>query len=585
MFNTVIIFTSSSTDESQCNLFINYSLYFGGKDEDTINDVFIFNGYSYILGTTFSNDFPTTLNAVNRTINGGSDVFLSILNENGTILIYSTFLGGSSHDIGRALHIDSEGYIYITGYTYSDDFPTTFNAINTTCNDLLFTSDIFICILNPGGTELIYSSYLGGSNSEIVNDIFVDKNDYIYLLGYTLSENYPTTLGVINSTHNANINQYSDVFITKLNPNGVLINCSTYLGGSNNDIGTSLILVNDNTLLVLGTTISLNFPTTFNAFDMYNNGFKDIFLTQINNNFTDILYSSYIGGSNHDEPNSFCIDQIGNIYITGYTESADFPTTSTAYDTIYNGKKDVFLSKLNSDLYSLNYSTFIGGEEDDIGMDLCINNNNEVNLIGYSYDNIFDLTSNGYPMTYGAYDRVYNGGSYDCIISVINSIGTELLYSTYIGGTDQDTTSKILCTNNNILKIFGQTISMNFPIVGSHDFTTNNGGSDLYIIKTYSIYDSDSDQLLDSDEICYFHTNPFDLDSDHDGLTDGTEIFLGTDPNDKDTDNDLFNDKIDIAPLSFLVPTGIIIIFIGGFIFIIIWKKNVKRRDILNRNS
>ncbi|MDD5689349.1 MAG: SBBP repeat-containing protein, partial [Caldisericia bacterium] len=231
-----------------------YSTFLGGSSYEYGYDIAVdSSGCAYVTGYTGSSNFPTTPGAYETTYNS-YDVFVTKFNSVGTALVYSTFLGGSSSDYGNGIAVDSSGCAYVTGYTYSSNFPTTPGAWDRTYN----STEVFVTKFNSVGTALVYSTFLGGSSSDYGNDIAVDSSGCAYVTGYTSSSNFPTTPGAYDTTYNSS----TDVFITEINVTGTSLNYSTYLGGSGPDFGNGITIDSFGCAYVTGYTYSSNFPTT-----------------------------------------------------------------------------------------------------------------------------------------------------------------------------------------------------------------------------------------------------------------------------------------------------------------------------------
>jgi PKD repeat protein len=320
-----------------------YSTYFGGSDyEDGVCLVKDTSGNLYITGTTDSNDFPTTPDAYDSTFNGGfDDCFVAKFSSSYSTLIYSTFLGGTSRDIGMRLAVDSDGNVTVVGWTYSSDFPTTPDAYDTTYGG---GCDGFVTKFSSSGDALTYSTYLGGAGGDLIYDIKLDTNGASYVTGMTFSDDFPTTPGAYDTTHNGG--DY-DIFVSKLSPSGDTILYSTYLGGIDLEWTCPKITIeSDGAMVITGSTRSDDFPTTPDAYDTTHNGDFDMFVTKLSPTGDTLLYSTYIGGIWQDYAYDSVENEDGYIYITGYTESSNFPTTPGAYDTTYNGGDIVILKLL-----------------------------------------------------------------------------------------------------------------------------------------------------------------------------------------------------------------------------------------------
>src|SRR3990167_6897815 len=309
------------------------STYLGGSSDDVGNSLTLdTSGNVYVTGYTLSTDFPTTSGAYDTSFNGDVDVFVSKLDGALTSLLASTFLGGSSNDDGYSLTLDTSGDVYVTGYTWSTDFPTTSGAYDTSFNGGV--TDVFISKLDSGLSSLLASTYLGGSSNDEVYSLTLDTSGDVYVTGYTWSTDFPTTSGVYDTSFNGGV---TDVFISKLDSGLSSLLASTYLGGSSNDEVYSLTLDTSGDVYVTGYTWSTDFPTTSGVYDTsFNGGHSDVFVSKLDGGLTSLLASTYLGGSSdssYDYGYSLTLDTSGDVYVTGYTSSTDFPTTSGAYDT------------------------------------------------------------------------------------------------------------------------------------------------------------------------------------------------------------------------------------------------------------
>ena len=348
-----------------------YSTYLGGSGDDFGFSIAVDPaGNTYVTGRTNSANFPTTTGALDTTSNGADDAFVTKLDPTGASLVYSTYLGGSSTDVGYRIAVDPAGNAYVAGYTNSANFPTTPVAFDTTFNG--GPLDAFVTKLNPSGASLVYSTYLGGGNEDVGQAIAVDPAGNVYVGGWTDSANFPTTVGAFDTTYSGNpggiISNY-DGFVTKLNSIGASPVYSTYLGAGNPDWVYAIAVDTAGNAHVAGYTGSANFPTTPGAFNTsFNGGDYDAFVTKLNaTGAAPLLYSTYLGGSSTDLILGIAVDSAGNAYAAGRTNSANFPTTTGVFDTSHNGGLDVFVTKLPPTGASLVYSTYLGGGGDDYG--------------------------------------------------------------------------------------------------------------------------------------------------------------------------------------------------------------------------
>ncbi|MEK5037561.1 SBBP repeat-containing protein [Sporosarcina sp. FSL K6-3457] len=258
--------------------------------------------------------------------------------------------------------------------------------------------DAFVTKLNPTGTALVYSTYLGGTELDQGLGIAVDNAGNAYVTGDTLSANFPTTPGAFQTTFNA----FTDAFVTKLNPMGTQLVYSTYLGGSDYDSTTGIIVDNVGNAYVTGYTSSTDFPTTPGAFDTTYKGDGDAFVTKLNPTGSKLVYSTYLGGTDLDQGLGIAVDNAGNVYVTGATQSADFPTTTCAFDTTFNGVIDAFVTKLNPAGTALLYSTYLGGSDFNQGYAIAVDNAHNAYVTGLTM-------STDFPTSPNAFDTTFNG--------------------------------------------------------------------------------------------------------------------------------------------------------------------------------
>ncbi len=477
---------------------IHYSTFIGGSGYDIGSDIAIdTSGNAYITGWTEDAPtyYPTTTGAFDTTHNGGNDVFVTKLNSAGSSLVYSTFIGGSGDDEGVDIAIDTSGNAYITGYTNDDttDYPITSGAYDTTQNGIW---DVFVTKLNSAGSSLVYSTFIGGSERDVGEGIAIDTSGNAYITGWTedAPTYYPTTTGAFDTTHNGG----NDVFVTKLNSAGSSLEYSTFIGGSGSDSGSCIEIDTNGNVYISGLTRdgTTDYPTTPGAYDTTHNGDRDVFVTKLNSAGSSLVYSTFIGGSGYDYGGGIAIDTSGNAYITGNTVNAptSYPITTGAYDSTHNGNYDVFVTKLNSAGSSLMYSTFIGGSSDDVGRGIAIDTSGNAYITGYTTDGNVD-----YPTTTGAYDTTHNR-VYDVFVTKLNSVGSSLLYSTFIGGSDIDYGDGIAIDTSENAYLTGYTRdgTFDYPTTTGAFDTTHNGNSDVFV-SVMSLVNDVSPPVFSSD--------------------------------------------------------------------------------------
>jgi len=362
-----------------------YSTYLGGTYVDWGTAIAVdSSGQAYVMGSAFSDDFPVQ-NAYDETCGSDGlcdsgnyfDGFLAKLDAAGATLMYSTYLGGSEDDFPSDLALDSSGNAYVTGQTYSPDFPTTPNAYDTVCGtdgdcNVDYT-DVFVTKVNPfqsGAASLVYSTYLGGSVDDGGSGIAVDSSGKAYVAGYTQSYNFPTTAGAYDLTCGTDgaCDLTWDAFVIKINPSGsgpASLAYSTYLGGSGGDEATVISVDSSGNAYVVGDTDSTDFPmrnpiqATYAGgtcvYDSTSYPCYDLFVSKLAAAGSSLLYSTYLGGSGDDIPWGIALDSGGSVYVAGYTYSTDFPTTAGVFDTTCGtdepptcngGLSDAFVAKI-----------------------------------------------------------------------------------------------------------------------------------------------------------------------------------------------------------------------------------------------
>jgi len=320
---------------------LEYSTLLGGdKTESSLDIAVDLDGCAYVVGFTSSPVFFPLVSAFDTTGNSNGNGYITKLNSTGTALEYSSFISGSAWTQALGVAVDSSKKAYIVGATYSSDFPVTSDAIDSTYNA---GGDGFLTVLEPSGA-LSYATYLGGSGTEYVYSVALDSVGDIYVAGLTSSIDYPTTPGVVRRYF---VGQ-EDAFVTKLNPAGTQMLYSTYLAGSGEDYVNAIKISSRGTAVVTGYTSSTNFPVSSYPIDNTANGNGDVFVSELNSTGTELLYSTYLGGSGKDHGSSLAFDSAGNVCIAGYTESASFPITKTALVKNYNNNFFAKLSLINA---------------------------------------------------------------------------------------------------------------------------------------------------------------------------------------------------------------------------------------------
>lgn len=375
-----------------------YSTYIGGSLGDFGHGVVVdAAGNAYITGGTKSVDYPVTPGSFDPTHNGQGDCFVTRLNDKGTALDYSTFVGGVAEEGslgGQGIAVDAAGNVYVAGFAGSPDYPITPGAYQTVMNGIV---DVFVTKLDPTGTNALYSTLVGGVDLDIANAIDIDSNGNAYVGGWALSSDYPRTPGAFATTPNGN----SNGIVSRVNANGTGLDWSTFTGGSSEVVRG--IAVEGDEAFVAGYTLSSVFPATAGAAQTNPGGNGDAFLMRFNNTGTGVHYATYLGGIEVDVANNLDTDINGSAYLTGWTESSNFPVTpGIAFDTTYNGLQDAFVTRLSTDGAVFEYSSFFGGSAYDVGFAMNVHEVGSFYMAGGTFS--ADL-----PTTPGSWDTTLNG--------------------------------------------------------------------------------------------------------------------------------------------------------------------------------
>ena len=464
---------------------VTYSTYLGGlAEDDGLGIAFDSSGAAYVTGETESTNFPTLGGLAPNTNAGSFDAFVTKVAADGLTLVYSTYVGGSGSDSGNFIAVDLSGDAFVAGGTSSSDFPVTTGAFQKTFGG--GGLDAFVFELNPGGTTLTYSTYVGGTGSDVANGLAVDGSGNAYIVGSTGSADFPT-LNPIQKQLNGTTNG----FVTKLNASGSALVYSTWLGGGTGDFASAVAVDSSGNAYITGGTASTHFPVTNGAYQTTcgscSGGLDNAFVTVINAAGSNYVYSTFLGGADNDQGLGIVVDSSGDAYVTGMTDSSGtFPIKSGAYQSTYGGGlNDAFVTELNPDGTALIYSTFLGGSLADVGTGIALDGSNHAYITGQTASSDFPVAG----ATQGAL-----GGDNDAFVSELGSTGSTLLFSTYLGGSlDENTTSSgngplgAIAVDGPGANVYvtGNTASTNFPVFPTTTpFQLHNGGViDAFVVK------------------------------------------------------------------------------------------------------
>ncbi len=379
------------------------STYLGGSNDDSAEAIAInpTTGDVYVAGVTNSTDFPGTFGGAQASFRGSSDAFVARLNKDLTQILQSTYLGGSGSERAYALALHpTTGDVYVAGETDSTDFPGTFGGAQGSFRG---SSDVFVARLNSSLTQILQSTYLGGNGSERAYALAIHPTTgNVYVAGATNSTDFPGTFGGAQASFRGS----SDAFVARLNSSLTQILQSTYLGGRSEDSAYSLAIhPTTGDVYVAGETDSTDFPGTFGGAQRSFGGFRDAFVARLNSSLTQILQSTYLGGSGSERAYALAIHPAtGNVYVAGATNSTDFPGTFGGAQGSFGGFRDAFVARLNSSLTQILRSTYLGGRSEDSAYALAIHPaTGDVYVAGATSSTNFPRTSGGAQGSFGGF--------------------------------------------------------------------------------------------------------------------------------------------------------------------------------------
>jgi hypothetical protein len=454
---------------------LEYSTYLGGSSDDLGFGIAVDSSdNAYVTGQTLSTNFPITAGSFQTTCascsgaNKAVDAFVTKFNSSGT-LVYSTYLGGNSTDSGFGIAVDPAGNAYITGQTLSTNFPVTALAFQSTCSSCAsFTPDAFVTKLNPTGSALVFSTYLGGNASDQGFAIAADSNGNSYITGFTQSTNFPTHNSL--PAPNNFLQGTQNAFVTEFDSSGNLVS-STYLGGSGFDTGYG-VAADSTGIYVAGETSSNNFPTV-NPFQGAFKGVNDAFVSKLAPGGASLIYSTYLGGTSNNGARAIATDSAGDAYVTGTTNSGDFPVTPGVFQpTFGGGSSNAFVTVFNSLGSQLIYSTYLGGNGFDQGLGIGVDASFNANVVGQT-------TSTNFP-TANPVQAAYATNT-DAFVTRFVRTGCAPTFSTYLGGHATDIGNGIAVDSTGNAFVTGQTSSNDFPVSNGAFQPATGGGLDAFV--------------------------------------------------------------------------------------------------------
>ena len=451
---------------------LSFSTYLGGSVADGGLGIVVdpATGDVLVAGVSYSTNFPTA-NPLQPIYGGNGDAFVARLSADGSVLIFSTYLGGNSLDQANGIAVDpATGDVLVAGVTRSPNFPTAnalqwYNAGGT---------DAFVARLSADGSVLVFSTYLGGNRDDQANGIAIDPaTGDVLVTGFTYSPNFPTA----NPLQPNNAGS-PDAFVARLNADGSALVYSTYLGGSGDDLGNA-IAVDPTTgdVLITGYTSSRDFPTANPLQPNYGGGVYDAFVARLSADGSALVFSTYLGGSGLDQGFGITVEPAtGDVLVTGYTSSTNFPTANPLQPNLGGGAGNAFVARLTADGSTLVFSTYLGGSGGDEGLAVVVDPTaGDVFVTGFTLSTNFP-TANPLQPNYG-------GGVTDAFVARMSADGSALVFSTYLGGSDDDRGFGIAVdpATGDVL-VTGWTASTNFPT--ANPLQQNNAGTfDAFVAR------------------------------------------------------------------------------------------------------
>jgi hypothetical protein len=415
-----------------------YSTYMGGTEADQITAAQLdSSGRLYLAGSTATSDLLATTNTYQANNYGKIDIFIAIIDTtpgHGFPILYFSYAGGVGNDVPTAMVLDSSQDIYLTGTTNSSDFPTTTGAVQTAGAGSTIDS-AFVFELNPGlssGTSTLeYSTYVGGTTgNQSGNGIALDSKGNIYVIGTTKSTDFPVTASAYQST----LSGLQDAFLAEITPSSTTLTYATYLGGEFEADGRGIAIAANGQVYFAASTNSTQFPLAGASYQISLNGNYDLIIGAMDmtqSGTGSLVYATYFGGSDNDEVRKLSLDANGNLLLTGYTLSADFPVTRDAIQPAYGGNGDAFILVVNpANPAFLLYSSYLGGNDAEVGFDI------EEDSAGFLYLTGYTVSAN-FPATANAPQSGWGGGIDVFVTKLQRGVAglSGLIWSTYFGGT------------------------------------------------------------------------------------------------------------------------------------------------------
>ncbi len=537
------------------------------------------DGSVYVGGWTNSADFLSALAKVNQASYIGQAAFIVKLSADLDSLLGVTVFDGSGDERVSEIALGPQGHVYVVGNTTSSNLSTTAGAFDRLYNgtainqDPYNDGDVFVARLsaNLGTPEAL--TYLGGSGAEHSHVLAVGSDGSVVIAGSTRSANFPRSANAYDTLINTGSGFGLDAFVVVLDASLQTLLAGSYIGGSGDDFTDAVVVSTEGDIYVGGWTNSTDYPTAAGKQMNYGGGTYDAFLSKFNANLTSLSASTYLGGNRWDFILSLYLDSSGAVFATGHTASKDsFPVTPGCYDPSYNGiigegtTDDCFVSKYSADLAILEASTFLGGTLWDNGLTVALDTLSRIAIA-------ITTSSNNFPVTPYTIDSTYNGGAHDQVIAVLSNDLTQLLFTTYVGGSSEELYPGLGLNAAGDLYLAVATQSSDMPNDPNGFDQELSGAWDTHVtgITAATFTDRDADGVVDLTDNCPAIANPSQSDANSDGIGDAC-CCVGT------TGNVNYVGIVDLADLSALVSylTG------GGYLLPCPEESNVNGTGIVD---
>jgi hypothetical protein len=403
-------------------------------------------------------------------------------------ITWGTYLGGADDDLAQAVAADAPGRVVAAGTTRSVDFPASPGAYQRTYGGHNTQpwpfGDVFVARFHGANGALDWATYVGGSENDVCAAVRTAANGDVLVSGWTSSTDYPTTPGAFDRTHNGTGAGYQytggDLFVTRLASSGQSLVFSTFIGGNDLEYVLGMDADADGAVTLSGHVHSFDFPVTPGAFAPTMTGGSDCYVTRLSADGSRLLLSTYFGGGTGEEYGyGVAVARNGDAIIAGGTDSRDLPVTAGAFDTTFNGGQahiaDGFVARFDATGSSLLWSTFLGSPDDDFVRAVALERNGMVTVAG-------ETNGPAFPTTPGAYDTSHNG-LLDAFVTRLTADGSALVWSTFVGGGDDDYAGAVVADGSGRVVVGGLTKSPAFPTTDGAFDRTHNGDGDAFVLR------------------------------------------------------------------------------------------------------